>query len=284
MKSSPTLDRAYQLCREITVGHYENFPVASILLPRHIRKHVYPIYAFARHADDLADEAADKQGLLEWRRQLHQCEEEANIHPIFMALADTIRKFQLPMQLFDDLLSAFIQDLEKTRYADIAELLDYCRCSANPVGRIILYLHGYDNQRLQRYSDHICTALQLTNFWQDIKLDLQKDRIYIPRNYMQKFEVSEQNLNNPVADDNLKKLLASLIQFTRDLYRQGQPLFKHIQGRLKLELKFTVWGGLTILKKIERRHYNVLKERPQLTNNDWLKITFNLITRRNGVI
>lgn len=270
--SGLTLDRAYRICREITASHYENFPVASALLPAKIRRHIYPIYAFARHADDLADEAGDRAALLQWRALLHQSSQEAPDHPVFMALADTMHRFDLPLSLFDDLLSAFLQDLEKNRYADLPELLEYCRCSANPVGRIILLLHGYREEQLFAYSDAVCTALQLANFWQDLSIDLQKDRLYIPGSLLESYRVSEETLLAKVPDRRFREMLKALVEITRDLFRQGIPLLRCIRGRLKWELKFTVLGGLAVLDKIEKLEYNVLQYRPVLSKRDWAGI------------
>lgn len=275
-----TLAQAYRICKKITVNHYENFPVASVLLPARIRKHIYAIYAFARYADDLADETADKIGLLEWRDLLHRSSHEKSSHPVFWALADTIRKFDLPLDLFDDLLCAFLQDLEKNRYADMAELLGYCRKSANPVGRIILLLHGYRSEKLFRYSDHICSALQLSNFWQDVQLDLRKDRLYIPRDFLLKHGVNENALFQNTTDNKFKLLLKSLIQFTRKLFAEGIPLLDHVRGRLRWELKLTIMGGLAILKKIEELDYTVLQHRPSLSKGDWAGIAIQSIMKR----
>lgn len=279
-----TLDQAYQYCKEVTLNHYENFPVASVLLPKKIRRHIYPIYAFARHADDLADEAADKIALLEWRGLLHQSSQEKIAHPVFLALSDTIQKFNLPISLFDDLISAFLQDLKKNRYESLAELLAYCRNSANPVGRIILFLFGYRDEQLFQYSDHICSALQLTNFWQDIQLDLKKDRIYIPQDILQQYGLNEYVLFKKPYDDKIKAVLKTLTQVTRELFLQGIPLLTHLRGRLKWELKFTILGGLKILKKIEQIDYNILETRPVLGKSDWLKIGLNSIIKRTVLL
>ncbi len=279
-----TLDRAYRVCREITASHYENFPVASLLLPAKIRRHVYPIYAFARHADDLADEAGDRDALLQWREFLYLSSQETPGHPIFMALTDTMRKFDLPLSLFDDLLSAFLQDLEKNRYADLPELLEYCRYSANPVGRIILLLHGYREEQLFVYSDAICTALQLANFWQDLSIDLKKDRLYIPRSFLEAYRIDEEALFQKVSHDNFREMLKALIETTRGLFRQGLPLLRRIRGRLKWELKFTVMGGLAVLDKIEKLDYNVLQYRPALTRGDWARIAIKGVVRKLGSV
>ena len=272
-----TLDQAYQICREITISHYENFPVASRLLPAQSRKHIYPIYAFARHADDLADEAGDREGLLAWREMLHRCLREAVGHPIFQALADTIRRFELPVELFDDLLSAFLQDIDQQRYPDMAALLDYCRRSANPVGRIILYLHGYRDTRLMTCSDDICTALQLTNFWQDVQVDITKSRIYIPQDWLARYRVSEDSIIRRRHSREFAALMEALLKHTRRRFASGKPLLAQVQRRLRWELRFTVGGGLRILDKIEQNDYNVLEKRPILNKGDWLLIALRTL-------
>ncbi len=276
------LEDAYSYCKEITTRHYENFPVASVLLPRALRKHIYPIYAFARHADDLADEHNDRPGLLEWREQLHRSIAGDAEDPIFLALADTMEKFDLPGKLFDDLISAFLQDLEKSRYQDLDDLDNYCERSANPVGRLILLLHGYRDEQLFAYSDHICTALQLTNFWQDVTVDLKKNRIYVPGNYLEQFHVMEAEFYEATASPNFVSLMTALVAETRQRFRAGLPLLRHLHRRLRWELTFTVAGGMAILSKIEQNGFNVLQSRPTLSKTDWLKISFRLFTSQPG--
>ncbi len=270
----PELASDYDYCRKITLNHYENFPVASFLLPKRVRVHVYPIYAFARHADDLADEYHDREGLLEWRDRLHRCVMPGTEsgHPIFRALAHTIRAADLPLQLFDDLLTAFLMDLDKNRYNDLLELLHYCHFSANPVGRLILLLFGRREQELFRYSDAICTALQLTNFWQDVRVDAAKDRIYLPQKFLRKFKISENDIKEGRFTPAFAAMLQELIAFTRQTYYQGLPLLKNVSLRLKWELKLTLTGGLRILQKIEQMDGDVFSRRPALRKIDWLLI------------
>ena len=274
-----SLEQDYAECKRITESHYENFPVASVLLPAEVRKHVYPIYAFARHADDLADEDADRDGLLEWQQKLHRAISGSDEGPVFRALSHTIAEKSLPVSLFDDLISAFLQDLEKTRYADYNELYDYCRRSANPVGRLILLLHGYTNYQLMTYSDHICTALQLANFWQDVSVDIQKERIYMPLDLMTRYGVSEENVRNNFFSPQSRDLARHLIADTREEFKKGVPLLQSISGRLRLELKMTVAGGVSILDKIKKNSYDIVSVRPTLSKWDWVNIlrqlTFN---------
>jgi squalene synthase HpnC len=178
--------------------------------------------------------------------------------------------------LFDRLLSAFLQDLEIKRYGNMDELLNYCSFSANPVGRIVLHLHGYREQNLLRYSDFICSALQLTNFWQDVRVDAQKDRIYIPQNFMEKYRVAEDHIIHRQFDENFRHLMMDLTGFTETLYQKGLPLLKGVQNRLRWQLKFTISGGLRVLDKIRRLQYNVLASRPELHKGDWAQIAFKL--------
>lgn len=271
------LTLAYQHCRQITRAHYENFPVASVLLPAKIRHHVYPIYAFARHADDLADEYADRQALLEWRTQLNNMTVEPPQNPIFIALADTVKTFDLPLELFNDLISAFLQDLDKNRYEDMADLLNYCKRSANPVGRIILYLNGYRNEALHCHSDDICSALQLANFWQDVSIDLMKGRIYIPRDILEKHQLSFAEIQAGRFSDRFRTLMQELLTSTRQMFNRGLPLLDQLNFRLKMELTFTVQGGLAILDQIEEKDFNVLTSRPKLKKTDWMKIALKTL-------
>ncbi len=277
------LAQAYAYCREITEQHYENFPVASVLLPGQIRKHIYPIYAFARHADDLADEAQDRAALLAWRQQLHRTARGTADHPIFLALHDTRQRFDLPLALFDDLLRAFLQDLEKNRYRDFDELLAYCRCSANPVGRIILRLHGYRRPELFEWSDKICTALQLTNFWQDVRIDIGKDRIYIPIRQLSEFGISEDDIRAARFSTKFGIMMKSLVERTAALFAAGAPLLPAVKKRLRWELNLTMMGGMAILNQIRRQNYNVLAKRPELRKTNWIMILLKSVLTR-GVL
>lgn len=279
-----SIKKAYQHCRSIARDHYENFPVASFLIPARLRNHVYAVYAFARHADDLSDEKHDAAALDEWGQLLHHSLKGKAEHPILLALADTIHRFELPVDLFDRLIFAFMQDLRKTRFQDFDELYAYCKNSANPIGQIILYLNGYRDKELLKFSDNICTSLQLTNFWQDITIDYQKDRIYIPQDEMVGHHVTEIQIRDRIFNHNFRDLMKSLVDQTMNLFRGGLPLFGRIHGRLKWELKFTIKGGMAILDKIADMEYNVLKARPVLNKLDWTKIGLNLALNRNGML
>jgi squalene synthase HpnC len=279
-----SIRKAYQHCRAIARNHYENFPVASFLIPARLRDHVYAVYAFARHADDLSDEKHDEDALNEWAQLLHQSLKRKVDHPILLALADTIHRFELPVDFFDRLILAFKQDLRKTRFQSFDELFAYCENSANPIGRIILYLNGYREKELLKFSDNICTSLQLTNFWQDVTIDYQKDRIYIPQDEMVEHQVTEAQIRDKIFNDDFKKLMKSLVDQTMNLFKGGLPLFERLHGRLKWELKFTIRGGVAILDKIAGMEYNVLKTRPVLNRLDWTKIGLNLAFNRNGML
>lgn len=284
MTKDTSIREAYQYCRLIARNHYENFPVASFLIPARLRNHIYAVYAFARHADDLSDEHQDEAGLEEWEQLLHRSMAEKPDHPIFVALSDTIHKFDLPVVLFEKLISAFRQDLHKRRYKNFEELLAYCDNSANPVGHIILYLNGYRDKELLDFSDNICTALQLTNFWQDVTIDYQKNRIYMPQDNLRRHHVTEAQIRDRVFNDEFKNLIKSLVDRTKELFMKGAPLFGRVSGRLKWELKFTTMGGIAILNKIAAIEYNVLKIRPVLNKLDWTKISLNLAFNRNGAL
>jgi squalene synthase HpnC len=267
---------AFKFCQDLVDSHYENFPVASLLLPRKLRKHVAALYAFARIADDFADEpeyeGVRKERLLDWRRQLNAVGKEPATHPVFAALGRTFRELELPVQPFDDLLSAFLQDTEKKRYATFEEVLDYCRRSANPVGRIVLMIHGYRDEQLFKWSDSICTALQLANFWQDISVDLKKDRIYIPEEDFKKFSYSEADLRMGVVNERFRDLLKSQVSRTRDIFEEGRPLAAKLKWPLSLEIRLTWRGGREILRKIRKGGFDTLSSRPALTKWDWIPL------------
>lgn len=258
---------AYAACAEAARRHYENFPVASRLLPAPIRPHVAAVYAFARSADDFADEgnwtAAERHRLLDgWHERLNRAAltdepgpaprpgEPSQTIAIFRALGATIRSCSLPVDLFEDLLSAFRQDVDVTRYATWAELLDYCRRSANPVGRLVLRIAGYRAGQLDRWSDDICTALQLTNFWQDLHRDRERGRVYLPRTEMHAHHASEEDLASGRITPAWQAALAAAVMRTRLLFDAGRPLCDAVQGRLRYELRATWLGGTRILDRL----------------------------------
>jgi phytoene synthase len=262
---------------KIAKSHYENFPVGSVLLPSNLRKYINAIYAFARTADDFADELQNREKLQEWREKLWQCTKETPTEPIFIALSDTIRHFEIPIQFFDDLITAFMLDLDKNRFESLESLEDYCRYSANPVGRLILWLFGYRAENIMKLADYITTALQLTNFWQDISIDLKRDKIYIPTNFLHEFNIRETEILQQKSSESFAELMDSLINKTRSYYRQGLPLLSKVQGRLKLELQFTIAGGYRILSKTRIHQANLLSFRPTLNKFDWFSISARIL-------
>lgn len=281
------LDAAYKKCQNLADSHYENFPVAK-LVPRKLRKHVAAVYAFARTADDIADEehetlAADSplriERLAEFSAQLDCSLAGKPLNPkwgwIFTAVADTIKKFDIPKSLFTDLVSAFAQDVTKKRYADYAELYDYCRRSANPVGRLVLILHGFRDEERFAMSDAICTALQLANFWQDMSVDREKNRIYIPEEEWG--ALTESDFFAPSASEAVRSCLCAQVIRTENLFVRGQDLPKLLPFPLNIEIKLTLAGGRMILKMIERQKFDTLKKRPKLRKRDKFRILFSSI-------
>lgn len=258
------------------VDHYENFPVASLLVPARLRKPIEVIYRFARSADDIADEgdATPEErlaGLAAYQAELDRITAgTAPQTPLFAALAEVIAAHALPIQLFRDLLDAFAQDVVKKRYADYPELLDYCRRSANPVGRLVLHLLGRteDEQLLQ--SDCICTALQLINFWQDVAIDWQKDRVYIPQTDLPQFHVTEDDIAAGRSSADWTALMDFEIDRATALMQRGAPLVHALPGRMGWEIRLTVQGGLRILERIRQVRGDVFRHRPKLGLTDWL--------------
>jgi len=262
------LDEAFAHCAAVVRSHYENFPVGSTLAPKALRPHLHSVYAFARGADDFADEAAYEGTRLaqldQWEERLDRCLRGDADHPVFVALAETIRVHALPDRPFRDLLDAFRQDCRVRRYADWDAVLDYCRRSADPVGRIVLHLYGYRDAALTAPSDAICTGLQLTNFWQDVAVDLAKDRIYLPQAELARHGVTEADLARACAGPGVRALILDVVARTRGFFERGRPLLKEVRGRLGFELRAVHCGGLAILDRIERAGGDVLRSRPVL--------------------
>lgn len=260
------------------VEHYENFPVASFLLPRRLRQPIEIIYVFARTADDFADEGnlddASRLALLDgYRQSLDRIESgtlgEADA-PLFRDLSAVIRGHRLPIGLFRDLLDAFSQDVVKKRYATYVELLDYCRRSANPVGRLLVHLNQKDNPETLAWSDSICSALQLINFWQDVAVDWAKQRVYLPQEDLVRFGVSENAIAESDCSAAWRDLMAFQCERARQLLNSGRPLTRVLPGRMGLELKLILAGGNAILDKIEAAKGDVFRKRPVLGKLDWL--------------
>ncbi len=269
----------------MAVDHYENFPVASVLLPAHLREPVAAIYAFARSADDFADEGdlppAERIAQLNaYRREIDAIEAgESTEHPVFLRLRPVVAAYRLPLQLFRDLLDAFSQDVVKDRYADFAELMDYCRRSANPVGRLMLHLFNAATPENLKHSDAICSALQLINHWQDVGIDAGKPvpRIYLPREDLIHFGVSEETVRCRTASADFFALMRFEVDRARALMQSGAPLGRALPGRIGLEIRTIVAGGLRILEKIEAAGYDVFNRRPLLSGLDWPRVLWRAL-------
>ena len=286
-----SLADAYAECEKLARSHYENFPVASHLLPAAMRPHVAALYAFARVADDLADEGsagadARRAQLDRWQAGLHRAVaapgEDAGAaalgqrdscapdnfdyrdERVLMAAGHSIRSLGLPIALFDDLVSAFGQDIMTTRYASWCDVLDYCRRSANPVGRLVLRIAGYRDDRMDRSSDALCTALQLTNFWQDLGHDWRIGRLYVPAEAVHGAGASEDTLRGERLTDAWASAIQACTAFTRDRFAEGRAVCDGVRGRLRAELRLTWLGGMRILDRVERGRYQLLHRRPAL--------------------
>lgn len=283
------LAAAYAYCEQLARGHYENFPVASVLLPARMRPHIAAIYAFARTADDYADEpgrTADERILLldGWEQQLQAAARGTpGSAPIFIALADTMERCALPAGLFTDLLSAFRQDITVHRYATWAEVLDYCRRSANPVGRLVLGVAGVRDPETERASDAVCTALQLANFWQDLGRDFRNGRIYVPAEEMIRNGASEVELAGTALPPSWRAAVRACVERTSALFSAGRTVADRVSGRLRFELRATWLGGVRILEKIERQDYDTLHRRPALTKADVPLIALKTLAWRAAV-
>jgi squalene synthase HpnC len=261
----------------LPVAHYENFPVASWLLPARYRPPIEAIYRFARGADDIADEgylpdSERLRGLDRYLEALDAIERGRPPEARFADIEDAIREYHLPIALLRDLIGAFKQDVVKKRYADFAQLLDYSRRSANPVGRLLLHLFGRADEASLRQSDDICSSLQLINFWQDVALDWEKGRVYLPLRDLESFDVSERQIAEARADERWRELMEFECDRARQMLTAGAPLGRTLPGRLGLEIRATVAGGAAILDKIDAAHGDVFRNRPVLNKLDWIKI------------
>jgi squalene synthase HpnC len=280
----PSLAESQQYCRELALTHYENFPVVTCLLPRDLRPHFYSIYAYCRWADDLGDETGDPARSLwllhRWEDELHACYRGETRHPVFVALVETIKKREIPTEPFLDLITAFRQDQEKTRYRTFNDVLDYCRYSANPVGRLVLYVCGYRDPELQRLSDFTCTALQLANFWQDVRRDFVIGRVYMPLEEMARYGYSEADLRATRFNGNFAALLKSLVERTWELFRLGVPLADRVDRRLAVDIELFSRSGMEILRLIERQNYDVLSRRPALSKSQMTMLGASVLARQ----
>jgi len=279
VSTDPSLDSAYAQCADIARRHYENFPVASWLLPARMRPHVAAVYAFARAADDFADEpgrAPEERLLLlaQWQDQLHRAASGQSAEdPVFRALGNTIRTCSLPVQLLDDLLSAFRQDVTVHRYETWNDVFDYCRRSANPVGRLVLRIAGVNNADADRASDALCTALQLTNFWQDFGPDWKNGRLYIPREEFSRHGALEADLASGRMTPGWKAALSQSVDVTRGLFDAGRPVTSFVNGRLRYELRATWLGGRRVLDKVAQSGFDTFDHRPVLGAADIVQIS-----------
>jgi len=265
-----TVPQAFQFCERLARDHYENFPVASLMVPKEKRPHVYAIYSFARIADDYADEpgltpAERVDSIAVWEEQLIDAYRGHANHPVFVALRETVDRFEMPIELFQRLLTAFRSDVTTHRYESFEDVLGYCENSANPIGRLMLLLFNYRSETTMEFSDFICTALQLTNFWQDVAVDLKKDRVYIPVEDIREFGYSEDELFERHCSQAFKDLMCYQVERTEQMFREGKPLLSDVGSDLRMELKLTWNGGMRILKKIEQQDFDVLARRPSLS-------------------
>ncbi len=274
---------ACEYTRWLATHHYENFHVASILLPKRLHQHFYNVYAFCRWADDLGDEIGDPQESLRllswWRDELESMYSGRAVHPVFVALQGTINHFDIPIQPFDRLIQAFEQDQVVTRYETFEDVFGYCINSANPVGHLVLYLCGYRDAERQRLSDHTCTALQLANFWQDVTIDLQKNRIYLPLDLFRTHNYPEEELFGHRFDGRFERIMNEAVDVAADLFRKGLPLIEMVDRRLALDLELFSRGGMRILKKIRMQGYDVLSRRPYISKAERAGILIQCLPR-----
>jgi squalene synthase HpnC len=272
-----SLESAFAYCAKITESHYENFPVASLFLPEDRRPYIQAIYAFSRAADDFADEPGrtDEERLrllADWEVQLERCYQGEASHPVFVALGETVRRLGIPIEPLKDLLAAFRRDVGQNRYETFADLQSYCACSANPVGRLVLLIFGYRDPALFELSDAVCTGLQLANFWQDLAIDLEKDRLYLPLEDMRRFSYDLADWKRRTVNDGFRALMKFQVERTRELFHRGAPLPARVNKDLEIELKLVWFGGMTVLRKLERAGYDAFNRRPSLSLLDKLFI------------
>lgn len=266
---APSLDESREYCRRLARTHYENFSVATWFLPKKLRQDFLNVYAYCRIADDLGDEVGDPAASLalldEWQSELDACYAGTPRHPVFVALAETVRKFDIPKHDFSDLLIAFRQDQTVTRFKTFDDVLAYCRYSANPVGHLVLYLCGYRDAERQQLSDYTCTALQLANFWQDVSIDYAKGRIYLPLEDLRKYFVSEQDVAQNRNTPAFREMMKFEVERAREWFDRGLPLVAKVDKELAVDLDLFSRGGQEILNAIERQGFAVLGRRPMIS-------------------
>jgi len=284
MEQAWTPEQSLAYTRWLATHHYENFHVVSLLLPKRLHQDFYNVYSFCRWADDMGDEIGDLAESLRllawWRRELLAMSAGQARHPVFVALAGTVREHSLPIETFDDLIKAFEQDQTVTRYQNFGELFDYCRYSANPVGRLVLGLCGYHDAERQALSDATCTALQLANFWQDVTMDLGKDRVYLPLDLLAAHDYPLETLFARRFDTRFQAVMQEAVRVTRELFLKGLPLADSVDRRLAIDLELFSRGGLRVLEKIERQGCNVLGSRPAISKVERIGLLLSALTRR----
>ena len=266
---APSLAEAQEYCRDLARSHYENFSVATWFLPKHLRQDFLNVYAYCRISDDLGDEVGDPAASLslldQWQAELDACYAGVPRHPVFVALAETVKKFAIPQEEFSDLLIAFRQDQTVTRFETFNDLLAYCRYSANPVGHLVLYLCGYRDLERQLLSDFTCTALQLANFWQDVSVDYAKSRIYLPLEDLRHFSVSEEDIAQQRNTAAFREMMDFEVERAREWFARGLPLLQKVDRSLAIDLELFSRGGQEILNAIERQDFAVLGHRPAIS-------------------
>jgi squalene synthase HpnC len=291
--AAPSLEEAQGYCERLAKTHYENFSVATWFLPAKLRQHFYNVYAYCRISDDLGDEVGNARQSLElldqWETELHACYAGSHPstptsgvpgtpgsprHPVFVALAETVRQFGIPKHEFSDLLTAFRQDQTVARFETFQDVLGYCRYSANPVGHLVLYLCGYNDTERQQLSDYTCTALQLANFWQDVAVDYGKGRIYLPLEDLRRHGVTEQDIAERRATPQFIELMKFEVQRAREWFERGLPLVRKVNKELAIDLELFSRGGQEILNAIERQGFDVLRQRPAISRGRklWLVV------------
>jgi squalene synthase HpnC len=278
------LNESLSYTRWLSTHHYENFHVVSFLLPKRLHQDFYNVYSFCRWADDLGDEIGDTTESLRllswWRGELHKMYEGQASHPVFVSLKDTALRYKLPQSLFDDLITAFEQDQTVTRYRSFEDVFGYCRNSANPVGRLVLGLCGYNDPERQALSDATCTALQLANFWQDVIVDLEKDRVYLPLDLFDRHGYSVEALFQRRFDARFRAVMKDAVEVARELFLKGLPLAGMVDRRLAIDLELFSRGGMKVLEKIKRQDYNVLRARPAISKMERVGLLLGALGRR----
>ncbi len=267
--TAPSLEQAQQYCRHLARTHYENFSVATWFLPKKLRQDFLNVYAYCRISDDLGDEVGDPTAALalldQWQAELDACYEGTPRHPVFVALKETVRKFDIPKHEFSDLLIAFRQDQTVTRFETFNDVLAYCRYSANPVGHLVLYLCGYHDADRQQLSDYTCTALQLANFWQDVTVDYAKGRIYLPLEDLRRYSVTEEDVQRNRNTPEFREMMKFEVERAREWFDRGLPLVRKVDKELAVDLELFTRGGQEILNAIERQRFAVLGRRPVIS-------------------